>query len=284
MKNSLTKTRRGLTSTDLKTIALVLMVLDHLHYFFEFTGMVPVWFSMLGRLSAPLFLFCTAEGFAHTRDRRAYVFRIWLIGGGMGAVEFFMQYAGALRRGDGFFPMNAIFQCFFLLCLVWQGLDWFRQKRFLSGAAVIAAVVGWPFFVVWFTRLFPALLNPAAFLACSFLPAWNLITDGGWFFLLGGVLLYPLRGNRYIQAGVWALWTFMTEFGFVWLSARTMPGFVWTQMFTDYFEWFGVFAAVLMLCYNGRRGRGNKAFFWLFYPAHVYLFYGLSCLLYTAMR
>ena len=76
----------------------------------------------------------------------------------------------------------------------------------------------------------------------------------------------------------------MTEFGFVWLSARTMPGFVWTQMFTDYFEWFGVFAAVLMLCYNGRRGRGNKAFFWLFYPAHVYLFYGLSCLLYTAMR
>ena len=96
MKNSLTKNRRGLTSTDLKTIALVLMVLDHLHYFFEFTGMVPVWFSMLGRLSAPLFLFCTAEGFAHTHDRRAYVFRIWLIGGGMGAVEFFMQYAGAL--------------------------------------------------------------------------------------------------------------------------------------------------------------------------------------------
>ena len=39
-----------------------------------------------------------------------------------------------------------------------------------------------------------------------------------------------------------------------------------------------------MLCYNGQRGRGHKAFFWLFYPAHVYLFYGLSCLLYTAMR
>ena len=59
-------TKKGLDGTQLKTIALVLMVLDHIHYFFEFTGWVPTWFSMLGRLSAPLFLFCTVEGFAHT--------------------------------------------------------------------------------------------------------------------------------------------------------------------------------------------------------------------------
>ena len=37
-------------------------VLDHIHYFFEFTGCIPTVFSMLGRLSAPLFLFCTVEG------------------------------------------------------------------------------------------------------------------------------------------------------------------------------------------------------------------------------
>ena len=56
--------KKGLDGTQLKTVALVLMVLDHIHYFFEFTGWVPTWFSMLGRLSAPLFLFCTVEGFA----------------------------------------------------------------------------------------------------------------------------------------------------------------------------------------------------------------------------
>ena len=55
----LTAKRAGLSGTALKTIALVLMVLDHIHYFFEFTGLVPEWFSMLARLSAPLFLFCT---------------------------------------------------------------------------------------------------------------------------------------------------------------------------------------------------------------------------------
>ena len=54
-------TKKGLDGTQLKTIALVLMVLDHIHYFFEFTGCIPTVFSMLGRLSAPLFLFCTGS-------------------------------------------------------------------------------------------------------------------------------------------------------------------------------------------------------------------------------
>ena len=71
--------KKGLDGTQLKTVALVLMVLDHIHYFFEFTGWVPIWFNMLGRLSAPLFLFCTVEGFAHTHDRKRYVLRIWAL-------------------------------------------------------------------------------------------------------------------------------------------------------------------------------------------------------------
>ena len=41
-------TKKGLDGTQLKTIALVLMVLDHIHYFFEFTGCIPTVFSMLG--------------------------------------------------------------------------------------------------------------------------------------------------------------------------------------------------------------------------------------------
>ena len=72
-------THKGLSGTALKTIALVLMLMDHIHYFFEFTGCIPEWFSMLARLSAPLFLFCTVEGFAHTHDRKRYFFRIWCI-------------------------------------------------------------------------------------------------------------------------------------------------------------------------------------------------------------
>ena len=69
---ALTKTG-GITETGLKWIALVTMVMDHIHYFFGFTGMIPEWFSMVGRLGAPLFLFCLVEGFTHTHSRKKYL-------------------------------------------------------------------------------------------------------------------------------------------------------------------------------------------------------------------
>lgn len=280
--------KNGLSGTALKTIALVLMLLDHIHYFFAFTGAVPTLFSMLGRLSAPLFLFCTVEGFAHTRDRKRYFLRIWAIGAGMAAVQFFMMYGGMLRRGDGFYPQNGIFQSLSLLCVLWQGMDWLRARRFLPGAAAIFGVLLWPFVVAGLLMAFPqisqhpAASSAAAFLITSPLPMWSGITDGGWSFLLGGVLLYLLRSRRTLQVAVWALNSFLWEFVWVWWMLRSQPGFAPVQMLTTYYEWFGIGAAVLMLLYNGQRGSGHKQLFYWFYPTHVYLLYGLSCLVYNA--
>ena len=283
-------TKKGLDGTQLKTIALVLMVLDHIHYFFEFTGCIPTVFSMLGRLSAPLFLFCTVEGFAHTHDRKRYVLRIWAIGTAMAELEFFMIYAGAFRRGDGFYPQNAIFQDLVLLCVVWQGIDWLREKKIAKGAAAIAAVLCWPYMVVAFLLLFPQVQDMpiasavVAFLMTSPLPMWTAVTDGSWGFLLGGVLLYALRGHRPVQLGVWALNALLWDLVLPFAMVCRQDGFVWTQMFTAYYEWFGVGAVVLMLLYNGQRGSGHKQLFYWFYPAHIYLLYGASCLLYNVMR
>ena len=33
---------RGLSSTGLKFLALALMILDHIHYFFGYTGAIPL--------------------------------------------------------------------------------------------------------------------------------------------------------------------------------------------------------------------------------------------------
>ena len=119
-----------------------------------------------------------------------------------------------------------------------------------------------------------------AFVITSPLPLWTSITDGGWGYLVSGVLLYLLRNHRKAQVAVWALNSFLWDFVLVYLQLRGQPGFELSQMFTTYYEWFGVAAAVLMLAYNGTRGSGHKQLFYWFYPAHVYLLYGVSCLVY----
>ena len=140
--------RRGLTTAQLKWIALVLMVLDHIHYFFEFTGAVPLLFSQLGRLSAGLFLFCLIEGFIHTHDRRRYFLRIYLVSVGMGAVQFCCILFDFCRRPDGFYPMNQMLATFAVLLPMLRGVDWLRQKRWLRGLAALVLPFAWPFFML----------------------------------------------------------------------------------------------------------------------------------------
>ena len=96
--------RQGITQNGLKLLALSLMLLDHIYYFFGFTGAIPLVFTWLGRLSAPLFLFSLVEGWAHTRSKTRYFLRIWLLGAGMGAVQYACILMPGLQRADGFFP------------------------------------------------------------------------------------------------------------------------------------------------------------------------------------
>lgn len=274
--------RRGLSGTTLKLFALVLMLMDHIHYFFEFTGAVPLWFSQVARLSAPLFLFCTVEGFAHTHDRRRYFLRIWGIAAAMGLVQFLMMYAGALVRPDGFYPLNGIFMNFVVLIPVWQGIDWLRQKRLAPGLAAMCLPLLWPFA---FAALYSAAdSTPAAWLLDSVLavlgytvlPCWSFIIDGGGFYILIGIALYLLRGHRKLQAAVFVALTLLFDFVFPYFQLSGIEGFRFSMMFTLAYEWMGAFAAVPMLLYNGQRGAGLKRLFYIFYPAHVYLLYALS--------
>ena len=269
---------RGLSDTSLKEIALALMVLDHIHYFFSFTGAVPEWFSMLGRVSAPLFLFCTAEGFAHTHDRRTYLLRLWGMGAGMGLVQFVIG-VGLGRRADGFYPMNGILRDLTVACLLWQGIDWLRQRRLGRALALVGGVgVLWPAVsLALVAALPPAGQLPLYFLSWTVLPNWAFSTDGGVWFILGGVLLYALRRHRKIQVLAWAAWAFWIDMGSVSYLLRMGGGISLGQAMLLSYQWMEVFAAPLMLLYNGQRGAGHKQLFYWFYPAHVYGLYLLSC-------
>lgn len=70
-----TKRFAFLDGTALKLIALLSMVLDHVgdNFFPD-----QIWMRALGRMAMPLFAFCVAEGYCHTRDRRRYLLRLGL--------------------------------------------------------------------------------------------------------------------------------------------------------------------------------------------------------------
>ncbi len=270
--------RRGLSSTDLKWIALGLMVLDHVHYIFGFTGYIPEWFSMLGRLSAPLFLFCLAEGFSHTRSRKRYFLKVYGIHLLMSGTLFLMIGGVIPLRPDGFMPMNGMMTAFSILMVMFQGLDWLAERRWVPGLAAVILPLAWPLLASSLMGAVPALQFPLSALGYTLLPMWNINPDASFPVILTGLVLYAFRKNRKLQAGAFAGFTLLYFGGYVGLVVSRLPDFCWTQMFTTYYEWYGALAAVLMLCYNGERGKGPKAFFYLFYPAHIYILYALSWL------
>lgn len=269
--------RRGLTSSDLKWIGLGLMVLDHIHYFFGFTGYIPEWFSMLGRLSAPLFLFCLVEGFSRTHDRKKYFIKVYSIHLIMSAILFLMM-CGLLVRPDGFYPLNGMMTAFAILMVVFQGMDWLGERRWIPGLAAVVLPLAWPVLASLLMRSIPAVQMPLSVLGYTLLPMWNSNADASLPIIAAGLILYLFRRNRNVQAGAFAGFYLLYFAGYVGAMVCQLPGFHWTQMFTTYYEWYGALAAVLMLCYNGKRGRGSKAFFYLFYPAHIYVLYALSWL------
>ena len=279
------KPSAGLTETGLKWIALVTMVLDHIHYFFGFTGAVPEWFSMAGRVSAPLFLFCLVEGFTHTRSRKKYFAKVYVLSAAMSALLFFMAFGGILVRPDGFYPGNGMMTTFAVLMVIWQGIDWLEQRRFGRGLASVLIPLAWPILANLLSVAFPALATPLGFAAYSVLPTWGTTGDSSWPVLVMGLVLYLFRRRRKVQVAAFSLYYVL--YGVVYMGlvvSSVMPDFVWTQLFTTYYEIYGILAAPLMLWYNGQRGRGHKALFYAFYPAHIYLLYALSWGLYLLLN
>lgn len=65
------------TSLDLKIIALIFMVVEHVYSYFGNNLGLPAWFHLLGRFVAPLFLYLIMEGFKYTRSRKKYLTRLF---------------------------------------------------------------------------------------------------------------------------------------------------------------------------------------------------------------
>ncbi|MEE1510343.1 MAG: TraX family protein [Streptococcus thermophilus] len=86
-----------------------------------------------------------------------------------------------------------------------------------------------------------------------------LIAEGSFMMVILGLLFYIFRTNRIAQIIVLAIISVIAHL----FDPTTV-------------QWMMIFAVIPMYFYNGERGSGNKNFFYIFYPAHIYLLWILA--------
>ena len=308
-----------MSTTALKLAALIFMALDHIGVFIP--GM-PIVLRWAGRLALPLFIFCTTEGFSHTHSKKQYMLRLYLAG-------IFMDLLNRWVSGIGytlsdFSPVklgidNNIFRTLFCISVLCFLIDSFQKKN-SNRRKYLAAYCVWQASVYLFLELLGKFLSPSPLSEeiVRFLP--NLLgsvyyLEGGWVFLLLGVLLYLVKDNKKTLAtgylsfcavyfavtvtqflprvliklqyfayilgnnGQTALSTTLSDFeltlyDFCMRHSGLATGYSseLNPFFTEY-QWMMVGALPFLLAYNGKKGKGYKYFFYLFYPIHIYILY-----------
>ena len=208
---------------------------------------MPLWLTMLGRLVFPIFLFLAADSFHYTHDRLAY-----------------------LRRHGNVCLMNNAFSTFFItgiyICswdLLAKGLRDKSYKELIQGLGLFLFPILSSIPIVVLAGILetphanPIVVQIVAFIL-SLVPS-ILIAEGSFMMVILGLLFYIFRTNRIAQIIVLAIISVIAHL----FDPTTV-------------QWMMIFAVIPMYFYNGERGSGNKNFFYIFYPAHIYLLWILA--------
>lgn len=228
-----------MTSSALKWIALITMIVDHVAVCAQNSGWGPIadstalylWMRGIGRIAFPIYCFLLANGMRYTHNRTRYFLRLL----GCAALSQ-LPFTAALYAGE--WQYTGILTLFrhwnvlvtlalgCLLCGVWEDA---RTKPF-KDYAVRAALCG------------------VALVALG-LDLWDI--DYGFMGVLLILLLFAAQ-ERKTQALLLLLWG-LVEY----LPLMQLPFML------------VLLAAGAVWCYNGRQGRPMKWFFYLSYPVHL---------------
>ena len=189
---------RILDGTSLKLIAMISMVFDHVGDMF-FPG--ALWMRMIGRLAMPLFSFCIAEGYTHTKNKQRYLLRMGVFAL-VSEIPFDLAFEGRVGLGH-----QNIMLSFFLAILALMLFDRIRGegKEHAAGktllgilcvcaVAVLALVLraDYTLFAVLAVFLFYVLRNRHPLLRCGMGVGFLALTRTVGYYRATGLSLIPL--------------------------------------------------------------------------------------------
>jgi TraX protein len=250
-----------MTTTALKVFALIAMFIDHTA---QFIPNMPEFFGWIGRIAAPIFLFCVAIGYKHTTDKKKYLFRLYVAGVLMASINLFLNnvysYTGADIRNNFFSTLFMVGCTLFLL----------ENKK----------VKYWVYFFLWqiFSTFLCVVFSEIVGDSPTFLYPFYGSIFGNLIFVEGGIFFVLIGGIIFLTKNKWQLIISYTLFCFFLFEGTRRwggnPGPVATTFFpfADY-QWIMIAALPFMLLYNGKKGIGLKYFFYFFYPIHIIVLY-----------
>ncbi|MCD8325755.1 MAG: conjugal transfer protein TraX [Lachnospiraceae bacterium] len=257
----------GLSGAALKWLAIVCMAIDHigatvaLQYFYRMA-----WFGTeaqyqtaynlymvlrcIGRFSFPVYCFLLVEGFYHTRSRGRYL-RNLAVFALISEIPFDLAFYDTVfetSHQNVFMTLAMGLAALWLAELLWRGLE----KRAGRSEKLALAMEKSPVEVFAFRAVVGLVaVAPMALLAEV------LNTDyGGW--------------------GVAIIYVFYLLHDRKTLAATVSVAIMTVMQSIEIFGFPGILAIHF---YNGTRGRQMKYFFYIFYPAHLLILYGVCRLL-----
>lgn len=264
---------KGLTSTHLKIIAIIAMLIDHIGavvvpYFQSvyahslesifWTQMMITPMRLIGRIAFPIFAFLIVNGFFHTKDLKKYLIRLSLfalISEPFFDFALFGQFFNASHQ-------NVFFTLALGLAAIW-GYDNISKKNsanFIAGLFVacigfitVAMKTDYEFYGILTIFLIYLFFNSAKQMSIA-LVALNLILYGAQFTLWSAVPTYVFyQYNLELQGG----------YG---LGIQLL---IYLLMIAQFFSLLALF---FLKNYNGEKGKSfNKYFFYSFYPVHLFV-------------
>lgn len=291
----------------LKIIALILMTIDHIGHYIPNT---PIGLRWLGRLAAPIFLFCLLNGFEKTSNKKKYILRMFVFSVAVEVINLMINKLSAIEMQ----MTNNILAVYVSILLSIYLLDNSKEKtgNLKQGIKYMILWQAGATFLLCIAFIFlPSRFSPQFLLG----PLMGCIWGRGYESILAilGIILYLCRDNKRkfaifycilsVLPSVFTITSFwarvLTRLDYYTSSifaeicleilAMIISGFgfptfeIYDIVLSDFlfydYQWMMIFALPFAFLYNDKQGAKVKWLFYWYYPVHRLVLFWLGSIL-----